>query len=73
MRLPSYIHDLADCCGMHDEDVHIDTGGAMTISHNTLANQLNQTAAIIINQDGPPAPSTGSARCFSLRSASGAG
>jgi hypothetical protein len=53
----SYIHDLLDGYGYHDEDVHIDYGGPMTIEHNTLFNEVEQTAVVMINQDGPPAPS----------------
>ena len=53
----SYIHNLANCCGFHDEDVHIDSGGPMVMIHNTFLNQLDQTASVIINQDAPPPPS----------------
>ena len=53
----SYIHGLANCCGFHDEDVHIDTGGPIDMIHNTFLNELDQTATIIINQDAPPPPS----------------
>jgi hypothetical protein len=47
----SYIHDLATCCGFHNEDFQSTAGGNATLSHNTLFNSASQTADIIIAQD----------------------
>jgi hypothetical protein len=47
----SYIHDLAQCCGFHNEDFQSTAGGNATLSHNTLFNAASQTADIIIAQD----------------------
>jgi hypothetical protein len=47
----SYIHDLAQCCGFHNEDFQSTAGGDATISHNTMFNAAGQTATIMITHD----------------------
>lgn len=48
----SYIHDMAQKPGLsHDVGVASNGGGGMSIIHNTIFNQLDQTAAIAFYQD----------------------
>jgi hypothetical protein len=47
----SYIHDLAYCCGYHNEDIQSTAGGNVLIEHNTLFNDAQQTAEVRIGQD----------------------
>jgi hypothetical protein len=47
----SYIHDLAQCCGFHNEDFQSTADGNATISHNTMFNSAGQTATIMITHD----------------------
>ena len=47
----SYIHDLAVCCGFHNEDFQTTAGGNAVLEHNTLFNQESQTATVMIAQD----------------------
>jgi hypothetical protein len=48
----SYIHDMAQKPGLsHDVGVASNGTGGMTITHNTIFNQLEQTAAIAFYQD----------------------
>lgn len=47
----SYIHDLALCCGYHNEDFQSTAGGNVTLDHDTLFNHSQQTADIRIGQD----------------------
>ena len=48
----SYIHDMAQIPGLsHDVGVASNGGGGMTITHNTIFNQYDQTAAVAFYQD----------------------
>jgi hypothetical protein len=48
----SYIHDMAQVPGLsHDVGVASNGGGGMTVTHNTIFNQLDQTAAVAFYQD----------------------
>jgi hypothetical protein len=52
----TYIHDLAVCCGYHNEDFQSTADGSVMLQHNTLFNSAEQTADIRIGQDfGPQA------------------
>ena len=51
----SYIHDMSEVAGLsHDVGIASNGGGGMTIRHNTIFNQLPQTAAIAFYQDFGP-------------------
>ena len=51
----SYVHDMAEVPGQsHDVGIASNGGGGMTILHNTVINQLGQTAAIAFYQDFSP-------------------
>jgi hypothetical protein len=51
----SYIHDMAQKPGLsHDVGVASNFGGGMSVIHNTILNQLSQTAAIAFYQDFGP-------------------
>jgi hypothetical protein len=50
----NYIHDLAICCGYHNEDFQTMAGGNVTITHNTLFNQNDQTSVLQVTQDFGP-------------------
>lgn len=51
----SYIHDMAQVPGLsHDVGIASNGGGGMTIRHNTIFNQLSQTATIAFYQDFAP-------------------
>ena len=47
----TYIHDLATCCGFHNEDFQTLSGGDVVLEYNTLFNQNDQTSDIQITQD----------------------
>ncbi|MCL3817851.1 right-handed parallel beta-helix repeat-containing protein [Aeromicrobium wangtongii] len=48
----SYIHDMAEVPGLsHDVGIASNGGGGMTIRHNTIFNQFDQTATIAFYQD----------------------
>ncbi len=51
----SYIHGMAEVKGLsHDVGIASNGGGGMTIRHNTVLNQLGQTAAVAFYQDFGP-------------------
>jgi len=51
----SYIHDMAQIPGLsHDVGVASNFGGSMSVIHNTILNQLSQTAAVAFYQDFGP-------------------
>ena len=51
----SYIHDMAQQPGLsHDVGVASNFGGGMSVIHNTILNQLSQTAAVAFYQDFGP-------------------
>lgn len=51
----SYIHDMAQKAGLsHDVGVASNFGGGMSVIHNTILNQLSQTAAVAFYQDFGP-------------------
>lgn len=48
----SYIHDMSSVTGLsHVVGVASNGGGGMTVRHNTILNQLGQTAAVAFYQD----------------------
>ena len=48
----SYIHDMSEVPGLsHDVGVASNGGGGLTVRHNTIFNQLSQTAAVALYQD----------------------
>lgn len=47
----TYIHDLAICCGFHNEDFQTTADGNAVLEHNTLFNQNDQTSDVQITQD----------------------
>src|SRR5262249_36568291 len=48
----SYIHDMSQVPGLsHDVGVASNGGGGMTVQHNTIFNQLDQTATVAFYQD----------------------
>ena len=52
----SYVHDLYECCGSHNEDIYVgDASPALLIiRHNRLDNQGGQTSAISLFADVGP-------------------
>jgi hypothetical protein len=50
----TYIHNLAVCCGYHNEDFQTTSDGNATLEHNTLFNQAGQTSNVQITQDFGP-------------------
>ncbi|WP_134765944.1 hypothetical protein [Nocardioides sp. 1609] len=48
----SYIHDMAEVEGLsHDVGIASNGGGGLQVRHNTIFNQLDQTAAVAMYQD----------------------
>ncbi len=47
----SYMHDIVQNPNSHNEDIYIGSGSHIKIIHNTLENDLAQTAAVFIKSD----------------------
>jgi hypothetical protein len=48
----SYIHDLANFPGAHNDSVELNNAPGAQLVHNTILNQNSQTSAIMLNNNG---------------------